>query len=294
MEAAEKVISQSSPGVFIVKTEDLVPSKKQPRKYFPPKEMEALITSIRSVGQRQPIVIRPIGKTGKYEIVTGERRWRACKALGIKEMYAHVSNSDERTVRMEALILNIHNLGHTHMEISDAVSALKGDGWEAQNIAACIGKSVGWVYQYLSLQKLHPDLKALLHPEIADKERLRFGVAVALAKLPYDHQLRVHAETQEQEFGTEKTRMAQKLSAEVSGKRPRRSVAREQDTFLRFVANLSLDTERVLEMNEQVFKALVHSRGKEEIRKILRRVTTCREGLASVEKEIARALRTVE
>ena len=102
LSGAERVAVRHIPIVAIESNPD------QPRKYFAPQELEELANSIREKGVLQPILVRSVtGKSNQYEIIAGERRWRASKIAGLAEIPALVKNLDENSAAEIALIENV-------------------------------------------------------------------------------------------------------------------------------------------------------------------------------------------
>jgi len=85
---------------------DLIePNPKQPRSDFDPEKLEELTASVKTHGLLQPIIVRPIGDT--YQIIAGERRWRACRAAGLTNVPVRIVNKDDRETAELALIENL-------------------------------------------------------------------------------------------------------------------------------------------------------------------------------------------
>ena len=95
----------SETGIKTVKVEDLEPSKYQPRKEFNQEALDALVNSIKEKGVLQPLLVRKNGE--KYEIIAGERRWRASKIAGLNEVPVIEKELDNQEVLEVALIENL-------------------------------------------------------------------------------------------------------------------------------------------------------------------------------------------
>lgn len=93
-----------------VKLSDIHPNRKQPRSVFDEEELDELVRSIREVGLLQPIVVRPSREADgiAYELVMGERRWRASQAAGLKVIPAIVRDTDDSDLLRDALLENLH------------------------------------------------------------------------------------------------------------------------------------------------------------------------------------------
>jgi ParB/RepB/Spo0J family partition protein len=169
----------------------------QPRKWFDPREIRARAESMKAMGQQDPVTVEPL--TGDpahdYELINGESRLRSAQKAGIKTLWAAVRSRpfESRTAKhMASLVANFNRSDHTPMEISDALHIQVTEGGKSQGeIARAIGKTDFWVCSYLSLQKLHPDIRALLHPTTHKDKRIAATIGFVLAKLEPDQQLKV-------------------------------------------------------------------------------------------------------
>lgn len=97
-------LDQTEKGVSWIKTGLIVPNRFQPRKEFEPKSLKELTDSVKSSGVIQPILVRASGK--QYELIAGERRWRACKSLKMSKVPAIIKDADDRTLLEWAIIEN--------------------------------------------------------------------------------------------------------------------------------------------------------------------------------------------
>jgi ParB family chromosome partitioning protein len=136
--------------------------KYQPRKDINPEKLQELADSIRAQGIIQPVVVRKIGPE-KYEIVAGERRWRAAAYAGLHEVPVIIKDIDDRAAMAIALIENIQREDLNPLEEAEALRRLL-DEFEMthQQIADAVGKSRVTVTNLLRLMDLHPEVKKLL------------------------------------------------------------------------------------------------------------------------------------
>ncbi|MGZ8224743.1 MAG: ParB/RepB/Spo0J family partition protein [Methylobacter sp.] len=136
--------------------------KYQPRKDINPEKLQELADSIRAQGIIQPVVVRKIGPE-KYEIVAGERRWRAAAYAGLHEVPVIIKDIDDRAAMAIALIENIQREDLNPLEEAEALRRLL-DEFEMthQQIADAVGKSRATVTNLLRLIDLHPEVKKLL------------------------------------------------------------------------------------------------------------------------------------
>ena len=154
----------------------------QPRVDMRQESLEDLAASIRSQGVVQPIVVRPIGKTGpvqRYEIVAGERRWRAAQMAGLGEIPALVRDvADEDAIEM-ALIENIQRENLNPLEEASALDRLIREfGLTHAEAATAVGRSRAAVSNLLRLQELSDKVKSML-----EKRQLEMGHARALLSI---------------------------------------------------------------------------------------------------------------
>jgi len=155
------------------------PGKYQPRVDMSQESLEELADSIRAQGLVQPIVVRPVDD-GHYEIIAGERRWRASKLVGLEAIPALVRDVPDRNAIAMALIENIQRENLNPMEEANALHRLREEfSMTHQEAAEAVGRSRAAVSNLLRLRNLNEDVKRLV--ENCD---LEMGHARAL--LPLD------------------------------------------------------------------------------------------------------------
>lgn len=146
----------------IVPLVSLVPNPKQPRKHFAPDALEELAASIRSQGIVQPLLVRPAGNA-RYEIVAGERRWRAAGLAGLTEIPVLVRQLSDMEIMAAALIENLQREDLNSMEEARAMAALREQfGLSQDELAAAIGKSRPAVANALRLLNLSSEAQDML------------------------------------------------------------------------------------------------------------------------------------
>lgn len=157
--------------------------KYQPRRDMHPEALEELAESIKAQGVMQPIVVRPIA-ADKYEIIAGERRWRATQLAGLDTIPALVRQVPDEAAIAMALIENIQREDLNPMEEALALSRLQQEfDLTHQQVAEAVGKSRTTVTNLLRLMALRDDVQRML--EHGD---LEMGHARALLGLPAEHQ----------------------------------------------------------------------------------------------------------
>lgn len=136
--------------------------KYQPRKDINPEKLQELSDSIRAQGVIQPVVVRRID-TEKYEIIAGERRWRAAQLAGLQEVPVVIKEIDDRTAMTVALIENIQREDLNPIEEAEALRRLLDEfHLTHQQIADAVGKSRVTVTNLLRLMDLQPEVKKLV------------------------------------------------------------------------------------------------------------------------------------
>lgn len=159
--------------------------KYQPRRDIEPESLQELADSIRAQGVMQPIVIRPISDR-RYEIIAGERRWRAAQLAGLEAIPAVVRDVGDDAAIAMALIENIQREDLNPMEEAAALQRLQTEfELTQQQVAEAVGKSRSGVANLLRLMTLQPDVRRLL--EHGD---LDMGHARCLLALEGDEQSR--------------------------------------------------------------------------------------------------------
>lgn len=142
--------------------EDLQSSRFQPRQHIDPERLRELADSISSQGIVQPIVVRPI-EDSKYEIIAGERRWRAAQLAGLHEVPVVEKRVSDQAAMAIALIENIQREDLNPLDQAQALMRLANEfDMTHQQIADAVGKSRVTVTNLLRLNELHPDVKPLL------------------------------------------------------------------------------------------------------------------------------------
>jgi ParB family chromosome partitioning protein len=155
------------------------PNQHQPRAQFDEEALVSLTDSIRELGVLQPILVRPAGHD-RYELIAGERRWRASKRAGLQTIPAIVRKIDETTSLEQALVENLHREDLHPMEEAAAYQQLIEDfHLSHEDVARRVGKSRSAVSNMLRLFQLPPSIQKL----VADRQ-LSAGHARALLGTP--------------------------------------------------------------------------------------------------------------
>lgn len=164
----------------------LIKPGRNPRTYFDPQMLDELANSIRSVGILQPILLKPLGDTGEYEIVAGERRWRAAQMVGLSEVPALVRDLSHDDVEIASLTENIQRENMSASEEAESANRLlyrnQGDKEET-------ARQLGWtpdkLGKRLALMSCSPEVRVAL-----TERKIQLGHAELLAAVPTDKQIK--------------------------------------------------------------------------------------------------------
>lgn len=146
-------------GLRTISLDAIDPNPRQPRDAFDQRSLAELAQSLQTVGLLQPIVVRERA-ADRYEIIAGERRFRAAQLAGFREIRAIVRHTDDDQVLTEALVENIHRVDLNALEEAGAYQQLLDDfGFTHEQLAARLGKSRSTITNTLRLLSLAPDLQ---------------------------------------------------------------------------------------------------------------------------------------
>ncbi len=157
--AADGLVAVPGARLASIPLKDIVPNAMQPRKEFDDEQLNELIVSIREVGVLQPIVVRPIAGAvegePRYELVMGERRFRASTSLGLETIPAVVKNTADEMMLRDALLENLHRANLNPLEEASAYQQLLADfGITQEQLADRIGRSRPQITNTIRLLRL--------------------------------------------------------------------------------------------------------------------------------------------
>lgn len=180
----ENTMTKTKPTLLTLSTDQLVRGKYQPRSHFDVTQLQELADSIKTTGGvLQPIVVRPM-QNGKFEIVAGERRWRATQLAGLTEINCLVSYYSDEQALQASIIENINRADLNPIEEAKAYQRLIDDfHYLHEEVAAAVGKSRTTVTNALRLLKLDARVQELLITG-----QLSEGHGKILAGVPVQHQ----------------------------------------------------------------------------------------------------------
>ncbi len=170
---------EKNSGIQKINISQIIPNPSQPRKNFKDEELKELSLSIKNQGLIQPIIVKPTNDN-QFQIIAGERRWRACQLNGMHEVDCVIKNLDENSILEAALIENIQR---EDLNVIEEANAYKGlidiKGTNNENLAKLIGKSASHVSNILRLLEL--DIKI---QQMVISGDLSMGHARALIGVP--------------------------------------------------------------------------------------------------------------
>ncbi len=202
---------------------DIIPNKDQPRKTFDEAALEELAESIRLHGVLQPLLVRPL-TTGGYQLVAGERRWRASRMAELKEVPVIVKELDDTEAMQIAIIENLQREDLNPIEEAEGLQALIDKcGFTQEGAAASVGKSRPAITNSLRLLRLPVNVR-----EMTKNGEISAGHARAL--LAFDSEALIQ-EVAEQIVSKKLTvRDVEKLAKRPAAKTSQRS-AKRRDSF---------------------------------------------------------------
>jgi ParB family transcriptional regulator, chromosome partitioning protein len=143
----------------------IVPSPLQPRKEFAEEALTELVDSIRQHGIIQPLIVREIG--GRYEIIAGERRWRAAQELGLAEVPVILRAANDLEVLELSLIENLQRADLNPIEEAQGYARLASEfGLRQEDISSKVGRSRAAVANAMRLLDLHPQIQVWLTQDL--------------------------------------------------------------------------------------------------------------------------------
>ena len=155
--------AEENGGVTMMRLSEIEPNPDQPRRDFDPESLAQLAESIATHGLIQPIIVRSTGGSEYYEIIAGERRWRASKMAGLTEVPVIIMELDDRKAAQIAIIENVQREDLNAIEEAMAYRSLINDyGMTQEELSKQIGKSRSAVANILRLLELPDEVMALV------------------------------------------------------------------------------------------------------------------------------------
>jgi ParB family chromosome partitioning protein len=161
-EAAAATGSPQSAGLRDVPVSSIRPNPYQPRRHFDEESLSSLAASVRELGVLQPLLVREAGE-GEYELIAGERRWRAAKRAGLPTVPVVVRTADDLSSLEQAVVENLHRQDLNPLEEAAAYQQLIEDfSMTHDQLATRVGKSRATVTNMLRLFQLPPAIQKLV------------------------------------------------------------------------------------------------------------------------------------
>jgi ParB family chromosome partitioning protein len=205
-----------------LKIHAIQPGRYQPRHAMDPERLDELAASIKAQGVIQPVVVREIARD-RYELIAGERRWRAAQKAGLDEIPALVKAVPDQAVVAMALIENIQRENLSPLEEAQALSRLIGEvQLTHQETADAVGRSRAAVSNLLRLLDLPAEIKRLL-----DERKLDMGHARALAALSEQRATALALEAAEHGWSVRELEEAVRRAETAPKGKARKSAARD-------------------------------------------------------------------
>ncbi len=164
-EVKQEVIQELSKSVAEIPIDNIEPNPFQPRTDFGEQELLELVQSIKTHGIIQPITLRSLG-VNSYQIISGERRWRASKLAGLKAIPAYIRIADDQGMLEMAIVENIQRSNLNALEVAISYQRLLDEcDLQHEELAERVGKERSTVTNYMRLLKLPPDIQSALKTE---------------------------------------------------------------------------------------------------------------------------------
>ncbi len=166
--------NDKSSDITSLEINEIVPGKSQPRGVIEEKTVIELSQSIKSQGLMQPIVVRKNTEKNQYEIIAGERRWRACKLAGLKKIPVVIKKVNDKTALAMALVENLQRKDLNALEEANGISKLIEDYKLTHEAAAqALGKSRTSISNLLRLLSSPEPIKKLLSENLLEQGHVR-------------------------------------------------------------------------------------------------------------------------
>jgi len=169
---------EAGPGLREVPISQIVPNRYQPREHFDDESLVALTESVRTLGVLQPVLVREVD--GQFELIAGERRWRAARRAGLPTVPVVVRSTEDLGALEQALVENLHRQDLNPLEEAAGYQQLIDDfGLTQERLAERVGKSRSSVANLLRLFQLSPAVQKLVR-----EQRVSLGHAKVLLGTP--------------------------------------------------------------------------------------------------------------
>lgn len=240
--------------------------KLQPRDDIDPDTLNELANSITSQGIIQPLVVRQISQK-KYEIIAGERRWRAAKIAGLKEVPVIVRKINDQIALAIGLIENIQRESLTPLEEAKALQQLIEDfQMTHEKVSHVVGRSRSSVSNLIRLLQLEEGVKQFL-----SKGKIEMGHARALLSLQEKQQLETAHQVVKKSLSVRQTEELVKKTLAPKPKKSEQIIEPHIDALMKTL-NQKLDSKAEIKSSGDKGKIILHYGSKDELEKILKHI----------------------
>ena len=248
-----------------IQLNEITPSQYQPRKKMHKETLEELAQSIKQQGVLQPVLVRRQA-SGSYELVVGERRWRASQVAGLKTIPAIIKNLNNDESAKIALIENLQREDLNYMDQARGLHRLQTEfNLSQEDLGASVGKSRPATTNLLRLMKLNPEVQAML-----EEGKLDMGHARALLSLDEGEQIEAAKRVFEEQLSVRQT---EKLSTRPTKKR--KKLQKKDPNILRLEREVSdaLGAQaQILQNRKRGGKLTINFANPEDLQRILERI----------------------
>ena len=260
--STEEIKTQGSSSIHEVELSKIVPNPDQPRREFDPESLQELADSIREIGIIQPITLRQTSPD-QYQIIAGERRFRASQLAGLKTIAAYIRTADDENVMEMALIENIQREDLNSVEIALAYQHLiEQYGLTQERLSDRVGKKRATIANYLRLLKLPAGIQVGLQNKEIDMGHARALIALDDPKL----QMKLYKDILQENYSVRKVEeMVKALNAGEPLASLKKQAARPKPAPARAEGDFALLKEHLAQYFRTPVQLTCNARGKGKI-----------------------------
>ena len=244
--------SDNNQGVTMVRISEVEPNAAQPRKAFDPAELETLAESLNQYGMIQPITVRMVD--GMYQIITGERRWRAARMAGLSEVPVIIITADDKKAAELALVENIQRSDLNPIEEAMGFAALIEEyGLTQEEAAKRIGKSRSAVTNSLRLLNLPESVRKMI-----ENGDLSTGHAKVLLGMPNSEMIeRAALQITTRDLSVRETEKLVQMMLDAENKKNEEKIIRDVDHTRSLELLVQKKLGRTIKINEKGKKSTI-------------------------------------
>lgn len=220
----DNIKEAESKGISFIDINDIKPNEKQPRKNFNEEKLEELASSIKEHGLIQPVILRK--SIQGYEIVAGERRWRACRKAGYKEIPCIIKELSDEQNMLIAIIENMQREDLDPIEEAEGINQMINTfGMTQEEVSKSVGKSRPYITNALRLLKLPEEIRIFL-----SEGKLSAGHARAIAGIGDTHrQIKIAEYTIDNDLSVRQIEQLIKEESKKTRRNPCKKVEKSSD-----------------------------------------------------------------